>query len=286
MERRGLGRGLEALISIEQVKESDKITLLNTKTIKPNRYQPRQAIAEDKLQELIASVKEKGLVQPIIVRQNSAEEYELIAGERRLRAVKALGQEQISAVIKNVSDLELLEYSLIENIQRQDLNPLEEAKAYESLTEQFGFTQEQIARSMGRDRATVANMLRLLTLPEPIKDALTKNAISLGHAKAILGLPDKKRQLELLDKIIKHKLSVREAEHKTSASTKHSSPKRRATKDQHILELESELQHILGTKVCIIHAKKRGKIQIEYYSLNDLERVLALLRKSRQASVS
>lgn len=282
IERKVLGKGLEALISREQLKEDEKIELLNPDQISRNRYQPRVEFEEDKLQELMVSVKEKGLVQPIIVRRNGAGEYELIAGERRLRAVKALGLKEIPAVVKNVSDLELLELSLIENIQRENLNPLEEAKAYDALMNDFNFTQEQIAKTVGKDRTTVSNMTRLLSLPEPVKDALAKQIISLGHAKVILSLQETIKQLGLLDKIIKENLSVREAENHVAGIAKHKTTKRRIAKDNHILELESELQHILGTKVKVIHGRKRGKIQIEYYSLDDLDRILNIIRKKEK----
>ncbi|MCP4649693.1 MAG: ParB/RepB/Spo0J family partition protein [PVC group bacterium] len=280
MERRVLGKGLSALISPEAVPEQKGVIFLDPQKITANRYQPRLEFKEDKLQELMDSIQEKGVVQPVIVRKNEGEAYELIAGERRLRAVKGLGHKEIPAVIKNVTDLELLELSLIENIQRDDLNALEEAKAYNTMIKDFNFTQEQIAKTVGKGRATVANMLRLLSLPSTVQEALAKGLISFGHAKAILSLPDENLQIDLLDKIITDGYSVREAEqYATLEPEEEYQPKKKQEKDQHIMALESEMQHILGTKVKINHKPKRGKIQIEYYSIDDLQRILKIMGK-------
>ncbi|MFH2137704.1 MAG: ParB/RepB/Spo0J family partition protein [Candidatus Omnitrophota bacterium] len=286
MERRGLGKGLEALISPEAVifeerTSENSIVVLNPEKIQPNRYQPRFEFKEDKLKELMDSIKEKGLVQPVIVRQNSADEYELIAGERRLRAIKALGRTEIPAVIKNATDLEMLEFSLIENIQRDDLNPIEEAKAYSTMINDFSFTQEQIAAAVGKNRATVANMLRLLALPEAIQNSVLKELITLGHAKAILSLHEQADQLELMDKIITEGYSVREAEQYASLDVEfiesEQQTKTKPEKDQFIRDLEEQAQRLLGTKVSIRHGAKRGKLQIEYYSLDDLNRILKIM---------
>jgi ParB family chromosome partitioning protein len=279
MERKVLGKGLSALIAPEPQPQTEGVILLDPGKIRPNRYQPRQVFKEDRLQELIASIREKGLVQPVVVRKNQDSEFELIAGERRLRAVKALGQKTIPAVIKTVNDQELLEYSIIENIQRDDLNPLEEAKAYEALINEFGFTQERVAQSVGKNRSTVANMLRLLSLPEKIKEALFKDKITFGHAKAILSVSDVAWQLALLEKIIAKGLSVRETEQYATHSAQRATVKSPAARDEHVQRLEEELQHVFGAKVVVSHGKKRGKIQIEYYSLDDLERILAIVRR-------
>ncbi|MFH1062357.1 MAG: ParB/RepB/Spo0J family partition protein, partial [Candidatus Omnitrophota bacterium] len=254
------------------------LLFLDPEIISPNRYQPRLNFRQDKLHELIESIKEKGIVQPIIVRRHSNKTYELIAGERRLRAAKELGLLEVPVVVKQVNDQEMLELSIIENIQRDDLNPIEEAKAYEVLIKEFKFTQEQVAHSVGKSRATVANMLRLLTLPKIIKEALFKEQISMGHAKAILSLTEPDKQLELLSRIIKKGLSVREAEG-FCAAKKNPKSKAAVNKDEHVVNLEEELRQIFGTKVSLFHGKKRGKIQIEYYSLDDLDRVLKLIRR-------
>ncbi|MBU4304734.1 MAG: ParB/RepB/Spo0J family partition protein [Candidatus Omnitrophica bacterium] len=282
MERRVLGKGLGALISPEEIEEHKDLVFLKPENIAPNRYQPRLNFKEDKLQELIDSIREKGVVQPVVVRRskNNNNEYELIAGERRLRAVKALGHREIPAVVKNVGDQEMLEISIIENIQRDDLNPLEEAKAYETLMKDFGFTQDQVAQTVSKSRATVANMLRLLSLPEKVKDAMFREDITFGHAKAILSVETIDKRLALLEKIVSQGLSVREAEHRAaaSASGRKERIKFRQNKDQHVVQLEEEMQHIFGTKVSVFHGKKKGRVQIEYYSLDDLERILNIVR--------
>ncbi|MBU1925341.1 MAG: ParB/RepB/Spo0J family partition protein [Candidatus Omnitrophica bacterium] len=284
MERKVLGKGLEALINPAVLEKEEKVIMLDPAQIRPNRYQPRQDFDGEKLQELVASISEKGIVQPIIVRHNPGGEYELIAGERRLRAVKELGHKEVPAVVKKVNDQELLEFSIIENIQRQDLNSLEEAKAYETLINDFGFSQEQVAKTVGKNRSTVTNTLRLLSLPRAIKEALSRGMISFGHAKAILSLEDADKQARLCERIMREGLSVREAENLAGINKKEPKTKTVKTgKDPHVREVEEELQQIFATKVNVVHGKKRGKIQIEYYSLDDLERLLAIIRKQNQA---
>lgn len=280
MEKRALGRGLKALISEEIViKPADRpITQINIEEIAPGRFQPREVFDPDKLRELALSIKEKGVLQPVIVRPRD-NGYELIAGERRLRAAKELGLSQIPAIIKDVKDDDALEIALIENIQRDDLNPIEEAKAYQRLAEEFSLTQEQISDKVGRDRASVANTLRLLKLSEKIKEEIYLGRISMGHAKALLALESDNDQLDLCVKIIKRGLSVRETEYfvrrkltgKTRTRARKSSPEGRV--------VEEELQRILGTKVTLLHHQKRGRIIIEYYSNDDLERLLNLFRQ-------
>ncbi len=277
MDRKVLGKGLGALITPEPEVQSSNLLMLDPETIIPNRYQPRLNFREDKLHELVESIREKGIVQPLIVCKHSDNSYELIAGERRLRAAKELGLERVPVVLKQASNQEMLELSIVENIQRDDLNPIEEAKAYNVLIKDFGFTQEQVASSVGKSRATVANTLRVLTLPKIIKDALFKDQISMGHAKAILSLTETIKQLELLSLILKKGLSVREAE-MFCTFEKSVKTKKTVNKDEHVVNLEEELRQIFGTKVSLFHGKKRGKIQIEYYSLDDLDRVLKLIR--------
>lgn len=280
MERKVLGKGLGALISPEPEAVESGVQFIDPQTIKPNRYQPRLHFRENKLQELVASIKEKGIVQPVAVRKSADGSYELIAGERRLRAVKILKHAQIPVLIKDVNDQEMLELSIIENIQRDDLNPVEEAQAYENLMEDFDFTQEQVAQAVGKSRSTVANMLRLLGLPKEIKDGLFKDQLSFGHAKAIMSIQSVSAQIALCEKIIAKGLSVREAEVIAATAIPQGKSKQvRSNKDEHVLKLEDELRQVLGTKVSLFHGKKKGRIQIEYYSLNDLERILEVLRK-------
>ncbi|MFA5317678.1 MAG: ParB/RepB/Spo0J family partition protein [Dehalococcoidales bacterium] len=281
MEKRVLGKGLKALIpdDVPRRSESRGTVQINTGDIVPGRFQPREVFDPDKLRDLIQSIKEKGLIQPVVVRPVGGG-YELIAGERRLRAAKELGIAQVPAVIKDVKDDEALEIALIENIQRDDLNPIEEAKAYQRLSDEFSLTQEQISEKVGRNRASVSNMIRLLKLPEKIREEIYIGKISMGHAKAILMLDSEQDQLGLCIKILKRGLSVREAEYyvrrKITGKARPARPRKHANE---IRAVEEELQRILGTRVTLLHQAKRGKIMIEYYSNEDLERLLNLFRK-------
>ena len=284
MEKRVLGKGLKALIPDDvALKPGERGTVqIKTGEISPGRFQPREVFDPGKLKELVLSVKEKGVLQPIIVRPKG-NGYELIAGERRLRAAKELGFSQVPAIIRDVKDDEALEISLIENIQRQDLNPIEEAQAYQRLIDEFSLTQEGVSQKVGKDRATIANTVRLLRLPEKIKEEIYLGRISMGHAKAILMLESKEAQLELCNRIAKRGLSVREAEY--FVRRKLTGPSRRKLKRRspEVQAIEEELQKILGTKVTIMHRKKRGRISIEYYSNEDLDRLLHLFRAKAKA---
>jgi len=277
MEKKALGRGLGALIQQKEAEQEsqEKIVHIPLAQIKTNKYQPRLEFNQEKLNDLINSIKEKGVVQPVLVRK-TVSGYELIAGERRLRAVKTLGMDNIPAIVKNVADVDMLELSLIENIQREELNPMEEAHSFQKFITDFNFTQEKIAQVLGKDRSTIANIIRLLGLPKKIQDYISKDAITAGHAKALLSLPTEMEQMRVCNLIVKKGLSVREAENLV-ASRK--APGRRAEvkKDQNITDIEAKLQQLLGTRVRILHGKKRGRIQIEYYSTDDLNRVLGII---------
>lgn len=279
MEKRALGKGLKALIPDDvAIKPGERGTVqIKTDEISPGRFQPREMFDPDKLKELILSVKEKGVLQPVIVRPKG-NGYELIAGERRLRAAKELGFSQLPAIIMDVKDDEALEIALVENLQRDDLNPMEEAKAYQRLADEFSLTQEDISAKVGRDRASISNTIRLLKLPEKIKEEIYQGRISMGHAKAILMLESEQAQLELCNKIIKRGLSVREAEYFVKRKMKGSSKGRPRKYSTEIRAVEEELQRILGTRVTLLHQSKRGKIIVEYYSNDDLERLLNLFR--------
>jgi len=280
MERKALGKGLSALIPEQQGEErEDRILYAAIGKIKANPLQPRERFDQKKLDDLISSIKEKGVVQPVIVRDKNGE-YELIAGERRLRAARALGIEEIPVIVRNVSDADALELSLIENIQREELNAIEEAKAFKKLMDEFGFSQEEVARAVGKDRATVANTLRLLTLPKRAQEMVADGEISMGHAKALLSLSGEHVILKLANSIVKKGLSVREAEGAVARKKGVVFPaKTTAAKDHKVMFFEEEMQRILGTKVAIKHGKKRGAIQIDYYSLDDLERIYNLLKR-------
>lgn len=279
MTNKALGRGLSALIPEKDASLDNKEAVLQIpiSQVKTNKYQPRTEFNQDRLNDLISSIREKGVVQPILVRRTDSG-YELIAGERRLRAVRNLGIDKIPAIVKNVADVDMLEISLIENIQREELNAIEEANAFQKFITDFNFTQEKIAKALGKDRTTIANTIRLLGLPKKIQDYVSKNTISAGHAKALLSLPSEMEQLRVCNLIVKKGLSVRETE---SLASQRTAGKRavHAKSDQGITDIENHLQQILGTRVHIFHGKKRGRIQIEYYSHEDLNRLLAILSK-------
>lgn len=279
MTKLALGRGLSALIpevKIEEISgaETGRIVEIELDKIKQNKFQPRLNFNDDTQKELTASIKEKGLIQPVLVRK-LGDEYELIAGERRFRAAKTLNMNKIPAIIRSVTDEESLEISLIENIQREDLNPMDEAKAYKRLTTEFNLSQDDVATKVGKDRTTVANSIRLLNLPEDIQMKIESGEISVGHAKVILGLESVTEQRSVVEKIIKSGLSVRETERAVTNIKEPPVHKRKmAYKDHQIIELEEHIQRVLGTKVTICQGKKKGKIEIEYYSQEDLERLL------------
>ncbi|MCM8791862.1 MAG: ParB/RepB/Spo0J family partition protein [Candidatus Omnitrophica bacterium] len=279
MEKRSLGRGIEALIlSTEESTSSEKIVYIKTEQIKPNPYQPRKEFDPAELQELCASIQSKGLIQPILVRQKG-EDYELIAGERRLEAAKLLNLKEIPAIIRPVNDLESLELSLIENIQRRDLNPIEEAQAFQYLIDKFGLTQEQISQVIGKSRVTVTNILRLLKLPSEIQEEIKKGRISFAQGRLLLEIEDPQQQKIIAKKIIDNSLTIRELENIIS---KISSPRRKRIKrflNPYLTAVEEELQHLFGTKVKIIEGRKRGWVQIEFYSKQDLERILEIFKK-------
>lgn len=270
-----LGKGLAELIDTTTQSVSSFVTL-RTDQIRAGRFQPRTSVDETALEELKASIKRQGVIEPVIVRPIAHGTYELVAGERRLRATQALGIKEIPAIIKTLSDKEALEFSLIENIQRENLNPLEEAKGYARLLDEFGYTQEDIASAVGKDRATIANMLRLLTLPEEIRQSLGQGTITMGHAKALLGIDERAKQLEVHRQTLKAGLSVRQVEALASALTP--ARRRRARRiDPQLKGLEDELRRVLGTKVNLFSRTKGGRIVIEYFTAEDLTRILQAL---------
>ncbi|RPJ11686.1 MAG: ParB/RepB/Spo0J family partition protein [Deltaproteobacteria bacterium] len=282
-KKMGLGKGLAALIPEAAPEETRSLLYCGIEEIRPNRFQPRQHFDETRLQELTESVKEKGILEPLLVRKVE-EGYELIAGERRWRAAQKAGVREVPILVKKMEDHEALEVSLIENLQRDDLNPLEEATAYRRLLEEFGISQEELGTRLGKDRTTVANTLRLLKLPPGVKDQLLKNRISSGHARAILSLDAREKQEELCDLILRKGLSVREAE---TLARQWAKPKRASTRGRRAGDLESQLNDLgdslrryLGTKVRVVSRGKRGKVEIEYYSFEDLERIVETILKT------
>lgn len=275
-----LGKGLGALISEIEGEEISAVVDISVDKIKSNKFQPRKDFNQDKLKDLISSIKEKGVIQPVLVRKIEDGFYELIAGERRLRATQAIGLKMIPAIIKEATNAEMLELALIENIQREDLNPIEEAHAYRQLIEEFNITHEDLSKRVGRDRATITNALRLLKLPEDVQEYIARGDITAGHARALLSLEGKSSIIGLCIKIIQKGLSVREAEaivnNLKSGIIKH---RKIVQVDPHQREIEDELKRLLGTKVRIFHGKNGGRIEIEYYSNEDLGRILEIMRK-------
>jgi ParB family chromosome partitioning protein len=274
--KRGLGKGLSALISTDLTDEN-QVKVVSINDIEPNKEQPRKLFDEDKLEELSTSIKEHGIIQPLIVKKEE-DYYVIVAGERRWRAARMAGLKEIPVLIQDYTTKEVMEISLVENIQREDLNAIEEAKAYEALINNFSLTQEELAARVGKSRSAIANTLRLLQLDESIQELIIQQQITEGHGRAILRLPDKKSQLELVEKIIKNSMSVRETEKKVNEILDKPQKKKVKNKKEVIYrEIEEKIKNILGTKVQITKGKKKGKIEIEYYNENDLERILYLL---------
>lgn len=286
-KKKGLGKGLDALLASQPVVEpvaeaepeapGERVLQLDPHAIKPNPKQPRQVFNEDALEDLAASIRRDGVQEPILVRQSDGE-YELISGERRVRAAIMADCETIPAICRDVSDADMLKLGLIENIQREDLNPVELAEAYQALIDEFSWTQEQVAQEVGKKRVTVTNTLRLLNLPVDVREHVASGELSMGHAKALLALETAKAQSQGARKIIAQGLSVRQAE-KLAAPKKPKAAKD-TPRDPNIARLEDELRRSLGTRVHLRTSKdNRGRIEIEYFSLDELERLLDILRK-------
>lgn len=287
MENKALGKGLSALIPqkkeapVTEIAASSKseISSLEIRQIKYNSLQPRKDYDANHLEELKASIKEKGIIQPLLVRP-SGDGYEVVAGERRLRAAKALGLDRVPVVVKNVTDREALVLALVENIQRQELNPIEEAQGFKRLIEEFNFTQESVAESVGKDRSTVTNLLRLLKLPAKIQEYIARDQMSVGHARPLLSL-EEPQQLNMAEKVVGKAMSVRQVEAAVKKMLEDKDTltiKKTASKDRDLEILEEELSRKLGTKVMIEHKKNKGRVIVEYYSLDDLDRILEVIR--------
>jgi ParB family chromosome partitioning protein len=274
--RKALGRGLDALIpgagratavASESVADDGVVSI---EQITPNPRQPRAEFDESALAELVASIRAQGVIQPLLVRRLAENNYELIAGERRLRAAERAGLTHVPVFVRDVSDAESLELALVENIQRNDLSPLEEAAAYQRLVDEFGHTQEEIAERVGKSRPAVANTLRLLRLPDQIKQDLSRGRLSAGHARVLLSIQDPDGQLRAAKQIVTRQLSVREAEQLAAAKRTASSSKPTA-RDPHRGALERDLSAALGTRVRITPSGKGGRIEIEFYSPEELQ---------------
>jgi len=287
MAKTGLGKGLSALIGTrpepvrQDVDLGESVHQVRLATIVPSPLQPRKNFAPEALQELVDSIRQHGIIQPLIVRRIDGR-HELIAGERRWRAAQEVGLAEVPVIVRTASDLEVLELSLIENLQRTDLNPIEEAQGYSRLAEEFGMRQEDIALKVGRSRAAVANAIRLLDLHPQIQTWVAQDLLSVGHAKVLLGIKEAEEQLKVAETILRRNASVRQTERLVARHL--GGWKRRARRTAEITvtsatiaDLEDKLRQHLGTNVAIHHGPKRGRIEIEYYGDDDLQRILSIV---------
>lgn len=288
----GLGRGLDALFADAPAKvpvmpkenkeiavdNGDAVQYIKIHDIMPNANQPRKTFNEEKIEELSASIREHGIIQPIVVRKKE-KGYEIVAGERRWRAAIKADLSQVPCLIRELDDEQNMLIAIIENMQREDLNPIEEAEGLRQMTETFGMTQEQVSKSVGKSRPYITNSMRLLKLPEYVKDSISVGTISAGHGRTLVAIKDEGTRKIVWEKIIEEGLSVREAEKLAAGGTKTAKKRPAARRKNHdVLRVEEDLKEVLGTKVNINMAGKKGKIEIEYYSKDELERLIELLK--------
>ncbi len=285
----GLGRGLDALFGeagfeiagdmdpAEAERAAGGATEISIDDIKPNAAQPRKTFDEDSLEELAESIKQHGLLQPVVVRP-SGSGYEIVAGERRWRAFRMAGMKTVPCLIRDLTDEEATLFAIIENMQRKDLDPIEEAEGLSNMIETYGMKQEQVSKSVSKSRPYITNSLRLLKLPPEVREMVSDGRLSSGHGKAILSLRTKDEQIRLAEKIAKEDLSVRAAEALVSAASGKKKPKKEpAGKSSEIVQIEDELREKLGTKVSLVTGAKKGKIEIEYYGREELDRLIEIL---------
>lgn len=278
-----LGRGLDALLpDIEPLEDRSKeYFTCDIGLIHPNRYQPRLRFSENELEEMARSIRQQGIIQPLLVRKDN-NGYELITGERRLRAAKKAGLKQVPVLVKTITDTDMLEMSIVENVQRADLNPIEEAEAYHRLITEFGLTQDQAADRVGKSRSAVANFLRLRQLPEQIKESIMDGDLSMGHARALLGTGTSAQQNSVFRTIISKGLSVRETERLIKRlTTKKARPEKpiSSSEQRYFSDVADDLSGRFGTKVQIKRRGQKGKVEIEFYNNDDLDRLLSLLKQ-------
>src|SRR5262245_6117706 len=277
MEKKALGRGLDALLPSAKptaMPELPEVQHLRTDAIVPNRFQPRQTFSPQELAELTASLKQTGLLQPVLVRRKGDGMFELISGERRWRAAKDAGLETIQAVIRNCGDEESIVLALVENLQREDLNPIEMAKAFNRMVVEFGLTQDVIAQRVGCERSSIANIVRLLNLRAEVQQLIETEQLSLGHAKVILGLSSQAEQLRVAQLVVARNLSVRETERMLESALLERKRKTRDIKRTALSDVEERLQKQLGTKVSILNSRRGGRIVIHYFSPAELDGIL------------
>ncbi|RDW16785.1 ParB/RepB/Spo0J family partition protein [Oceanobacillus chungangensis] len=276
---KGLGKGLNAFFPEIEKEANESIQEIAITECRPNPYQPRKTFHADAIEELKESILEHGIIQPIIVRK-SIKGYEIVVGERRFRAAKEAGLKTVPAVVKEMSDERMMELALLENLQREDLTPIEEAHAYANLMKELNLTQEELSKRLGKSRSHIANIVRLLSLPDQIVAYINNGELSMGHGRALLGLKDKSRLFPLVNKIRSEKLNVRQVEKLIAALNDNPVQKKeKVKKDVFLQERETILRDYLGTAVTIQRGKRKGKIEIEFYSDDDLERILEVLEK-------
>jgi ParB family chromosome partitioning protein len=278
VQKNALGKGLGAIFPdlINDLDKKKSAFSCGIEELRPNRYQPRKNFNDDKQKQLVASIRNSGIIQPIVVRK-SDKGYEIIAGERRWRAAQAAGLKDVPIVIRDATDMETAEISLIENIQREELNPLEEAAAYITLNEKFNISQEEISARVGRDRSTITNIIRLLKLPAKIKAALVEKKISAGHARCLLACSSTEEQIAALDIILKKELSVRETERLIQNLKKQPVGKKQGSKDRFLADLEKALTAKVMAKIQIKGTPRKGVIEIRYASMDELNRLSGLI---------
>jgi ParB family transcriptional regulator, chromosome partitioning protein len=282
-KRPALGRGLSALIPdapVPPTVSAERGLDVDIDLLRPNRFQPRTQMDDGRIEELARSIRANGVIQPIVVRQ-AGDGYEIVAGERRWRASQRAGLLKVPVVVRDIPDDRLLGAALIENIQREDLNPIEEAHAYRRLADEFHLTQEQIAEAVGKDRSSVANYVRLLRLPEPVRDAVASGALSMGHARALLALPDHAVQQRVGQDVVERQLSVRDTEALVKRSLEPPKPKAEPQTDVHTRAAEERLRFSLGTRVRIVRKGARGRIEIDFGSEDELQRLYEQLTETR-----
>lgn len=276
---KGLGRGIQALFPDLDVKEEEAVKEIEINQLRPNPYQPRKHFQEEAIHELKESILEYGIVQPIIVRK-SIKGYEIVAGERRFRAAKEADLKTVPAVIRNLTDQQMMELALLENLQREDLTPMEEAAAYQMLMDELKFTQEQLAKRLGKSRPHIANHIRLLSLPENIQQLISNGTLSMGHGRTLLGLKDKTKIQTVVKQIEKEGLNVRQLEQliqRINQNVSRETKEDKKEKNIFFQEQESLLRDHFGTSVKIRKGSKKGKIEIDFFSEEDLQRILELL---------
>ena len=277
---KGLGKGINALFNNIEVEQGEVVNEISLKELRPNPYQPRKVFSEEAIEELKQSILLHGILQPIIARK-SIKGYEIVVGERRYRAAAAAGLKTVPVVVRQMTEQQMMELAILENLQREDLNPIEEAFAYQTLLERLNLTQDELAKRLGKSRPHITNHVRLLSLPEEIKNYISEGKISMGHGRALLALKNKEKLHAVVEKVMKEKLNVRQLEqyiHQLNDNVpRETKTKEQQKKDVFIIQRETNLRERLGTTVTIKQTKKKGKIEIEFFSQEDLDRILDLI---------